>query len=124
MEVFNNDALFKGLAGTFLGGPSMEIAAFGAATEHQHAAGVSEMAVHAVVFHFSDDFRNGDLILHLIVRLALDHHVAAEFTGQDDERAIKKSALLEIQDELGDGSIDRFLQIDLTGVAVLVSVPV
>src|SRR2546427_3548858 len=123
MEVLNNDALFKRLAGAFLGRFAMEIAAFGAAAEHQHAASVGKMTVHAVVFHFSYDFRNGDLILHLIVGLAFYHHVAAEFTGQDDERAIKQSALLKIQDKLRNWSVDRFLQIDLAGVAGLVSVP-
>src|SRR5206468_3458434 len=49
VEVFDDDAFLQGLAGAFHGGFAVEISALHAAAEEQDAAGVGEMAVHAVV---------------------------------------------------------------------------
>ena len=47
VQVFDGDAALDGAAGTLVGGDAVDVAAFQAAAEHQHAAGGGEVAVHA-----------------------------------------------------------------------------
>jgi len=63
------------------------VAAFYAAAEEQHAAGVGEVAVHAVVFGLGHNSRRFSLIFHFKTNLALGDRVAPELafdTGRGD----------------------------------------
>ncbi len=64
------------------------------------------------------------LILGVAARNPFDHHVAAEFAGDDDESAIEQALLIKIADELRDGGIDLLLHADVGIVAIFVRVPV
>jgi len=79
-----------------VGGAAVEVALFYAAAEHEHRAAVGEVAVHAVVFEFGHDVGLGDLAFDDGAGAAFDHHVAGEFAGQDDHRAVEEAALFEV----------------------------
>src|SRR5688500_2040267 len=48
VQVDERDGVLDGLAGALVGGGAVDVAALRAAAEHQHAAGLREVAVHAV----------------------------------------------------------------------------
>ena len=124
VEVFDNDAFFEGFAGAFISSNAVEITAFDTATEHQDRTGISEMTVHTIMFQFVDYIRDDDLVFDFVVGFAFDKHVAAEFAGEDDKRAIEKAAFFEVENELGDGGIDGFFEIDGASMAVFVGIPI
>src|ERR1051325_4754819 len=124
VQVLDDDAVLDGLARAFVGGQTMEVATLYSAAVKQHAAGVGEVTVHAVmlwVFHFVRYF---DLVLDLLVRLALDERVAAELAGQHDERAVKQGARFEVEHKLRDGRVNLLLHRGGARVAVFMRVPV
>src|SRR4029077_10300832 len=101
MKVFDDNAFFERFAGAFISGYPVQIAALKPSAAHQDTAGIREMAVHAIVFHFRDDVRDNDLVFHRVIGLAFDHHVAAEFAGEDDQCSVQETTLLKIENELG-----------------------
>ena len=82
------------------------------------------MPVHAVMLRLGHDIRLVDLVLYLLSRLSLGNHVAAEFTGKDNESAIEQAALFQIKNQLGHRCVDRLLHADGTLMAVFVSIPI
>ena len=49
------------------------------------------------------------LLFHFLSRLAFHHHVSAEFTRNDDQRAVQQAALLKIEKQLRDGRVHILL---------------
>ena len=124
VEVFDDDSFLQRLARALIRGHAMEVTSLQTATKHQDGPGIGEVPMHAVMLEFGDLVRNGDLVLHFFVRFAFDEHVAAELTGQNDHRSIEQAAFFQVEDELGNGRIDGFLEIDRPGVAVFMRVSV
>ena len=82
-------------AGPLGGRFAVEEAALHAAAEQQHARAAGEVAVQAVVVRLLEHVGLGPrLVLGRAAGDAFDHHVAAEFAGEDDERAVEQAALL------------------------------
>src|SRR6266571_3801762 len=69
MKVFDDHRLVNRLAWAFVRRPAMEVASLHASAEHQHAPGIGEMPVHAVVLQLRDHIGHGHLILYFVVRL-------------------------------------------------------
>ena len=124
MQVLDHNALLNRLERTLVRRQAVQITLLDPAAEEQHAAGVREMSVHAVVFFVVDHVRHFHLIFDFLVRFAFDQRVAAELTGQNDQRPVQQTALLQIEDELGHRRIDRLFHVRHFLVAVLVCVPV
>ncbi len=124
MEVFDDHPLVDCFARAFVGGAAVQVAFFHATTEQQYTAGVGEVAMHAVVLQFGHDIGHGHLIFDLQAWFTFEHHVAAEFAGQDDKRAVEQASGFKVFNEESDGSVDHFFQIDRAGVTVIVGVPV
>ena len=124
MQILDDDRVLNRLAGALVGSDAVQMALFDAAAEHQHGAGVGEVAVHAVMFQLVDRVRHVHLVTHLVAWFALDEHVAAELAGEHDERAIEQAAFLEVEHELRDRGVDLALHVGEACVAVLVGVPV
>ena len=70
-----------------------------AAAEQGDARSAGEMTVQAVVLHLREFLRSGaGLIFRVGARDALDHHVAAEFAGDDDQGAVEQTPFLQVAD--------------------------
>src|SRR5579885_2106128 len=96
-----------------------------ATAEDQHTTGLGKVPVHPVMFGLSHDFRLlRHLVLDAFIRLALHDHVAPEFAGQHDQRAVQQPALLQVQYQLRNRPVDGLLHSDGPLMAVFVRVPV
>ena len=83
------------------------------------------MAVQAVVFHLLQLVCLGPrLVSRGGPRHALDHHVAAKFACDDDQRPIKQSSSFQVENQLSDGAVNfRFHSLDRR-VSIFVSIKV
>ncbi len=97
VQVGDADRIFDGEAGTLGGGFAVEMSLFDAAAEHHYGRCAGEVAVQAVVLHLFDDLRRGSgLIDGGRAGNSFNHHVAAKFAGDDDERPVEQSFRFEI----------------------------
>ena len=110
--------------GTLVRRAAIQLTALDAAAEQQHATGIGKVPVHAVVLELGHHVGNLNLVFNRVVGLAFQHHVAAEFAGHDDQRAIQQSAFLEIEHQLRDRSVDLGLELGESRMAVVVGVPI
>ncbi len=74
------------------------------------------------MLQFRDNIRLTNLFLYLQFRPSLHHHIPAEFTRQNDERAIQPTTFFEVQDELSHRRIDQFFHVGHAGMPVLVRI--
>src|SRR5262245_13198837 len=83
------------------------------------------MPVQAVVLQLLQrlGFKSG-LVLGFGAGDALDDHVAAEFAGENDERAIQEATGFEIENELSDGAVDFLVEAINRFMAIGVCIPV
>lgn len=125
VEIGEGDGIFDGNEGALVSSRAIEVPLLDAATKHHDTAPAGEVTVESVVFHLSDviDFMCG-LIIRLRTRLAFHEGIAAELGRDDNEGAIKESALFEVEDELGDRLIDLLVETGDGVVAIGVGIPV
>ena len=124
MEVLEGDGLLDRRAGSFVVRPPVQVAHLEPAAEDEHRTRRREVPVHAVILEVVNHLGDHGLVLDGLVGLSLDHHVAAELTGEDDQRSIEQAAFFEVEDQLRDGRVDHALELRHTCVTILVRIPV
>ena len=117
------DLVFDGLAGTLLRSFAKDMYSLDSPSKHQDRASVGKMPVHAIVFHVLNDIWHFHLVLDFQVWPTFHQHISAEFTGNNNHRAIELTTLVQVFDELGNWAIDQLFHIGETGVPIVVGIP-
>src|SRR5690606_41038662 len=91
--------------------------------EKEDGASIGEMPVHPVKFDVVDNIRLVHLVFHGGTGTPFHEHVAAELTGQDDQRAVQMARLVQILDQLRHGGINQLFHAHHAGMTDFMGVP-
>src|SRR5690606_37732335 len=123
MNLFDPDGLFNRLTGPFVGRLSVYLTRLDTTPEHKDRTAIGKMPVHSIMLDVVDDVGLFYLFEHFGARPSFQHHVATEFTGEDDQRPVEMPGLFQVFNQLGNGPVDQRFHFRRTRKTVFMGIP-